>query len=155
MRLTAFCVVVALAGAAFASGQGGSGPQAPVRRDLGLGLKRADLARYEQALEDRWTDEEQAREERLAQWGSPMDRLMIGVGRELWAMRNPGPIGTVVPYQVTVLPVAFRVAPRSELLLLGPWTRQWDRLTWQEKVGAGAQTGLFAWTLFELMRHAF
>ncbi len=155
MKLTAFCLVVAMAGAPFAAGQEGPGAQGSNRRDFGLGVKHLDLAGSRAAREGRWTEEEQAREERAALRESAMDRLMIGVGRELWAMRHPGPIGAVIPYQATALPVAFRVAPRGELLLLGPWSRQWSLLTWQEKVAAGAETGLVAWTLFEVARHAF
>ncbi len=155
MKTTAFFLVAALAATAVAAGQEATGPQARERRDFGLELKRLDLAGDERGREAGLLDAELAREDRMALWGSPMDRLMIGVAREQWAMRNPGPVGIVIPYQATSLPVAFRVAPRGELLLLGPWSRQWERLTWQEKVAADAQTGLFAWTLIEAMRHAF
>jgi len=155
MKLTAFWLVVAMAGAPFAAGQYLSGPQVSTRRDFGLGVKHLDVTGYMPAGEGRWTEEEQAREDRGVLRDSPMDRLMIGVGREMWAMRHPGPVGMVIPNQAMALPVAFRVAPRGELLVLGPWSRQWGELTWQEKVAAGAETGLLAWTLFEAAKHAF
>jgi len=155
MKLTALCLVVAMAGAPFVAGQDLSGPQVPTRRDFGLGVKHLNVTGSMPAGEGRWTEEEQAREDREALRDSPMDRLMIGVGREIWAMRHPGPVGMVIPYQAMALPVAFRVAPRGELLVLGPWSRQWSELTWQEKVTAGAETGLLAWTLLEVARHAF
>jgi hypothetical protein len=143
MKITAFCLVVAVAGAALASGQGEPGTQAPSPRAFRLDLQPLYLPGYEPA-----------REVRLALWDSPTSRLELAVSREQWALRNPGPTGSVVPFQAAPLPFRFRYDSAGQLLVLGPWSSKWDQLAWQDKVAAGAQTTFIAWVVFQMVRHA-
>lgn len=96
---------------------------------------------------------EAGRELRLALWDSPMSRLELAVAREQWALRNVGPMGAVVPFQQFVIPQRLDFATGAQRLVLGPWSRDWNRLTWQEKLAAGAETGLLALVLVEMVRH--
>lgn len=143
MRITVFCLVVVVAGTAFAAGQEAPGAQAPSPRAFKLDLQPLYLPGYEPA-----------REVRLALWNSPMSRLELAVSREQWALRNPGPAGNVVPFQVAPLPFRFRADTGGQSLVLGPWNSGWDQLTWQEKFATGAQTTLFALVLVQIARHA-
>jgi hypothetical protein len=100
---------------------------------------------------------EPARELRLALWDSSMSRLELAVAREQWALRFPGPIGTAIPFASVRLPLRLDLTSPAESLrspFLGPWSPSWERLTWQEKVAAGAQTGVLALALVEIVRHA-
>lgn len=143
MRYSALCLVVALAGGTFAAAQEPAATPAPARRTLGLDVPHFGELAYQPA-----------HELRLALWDSPMSRLELGLAREQWALRYPGPVGMVIPFQVAPLPLRFRMAADDvRLLLPGPWTPGWDRLTWQEKLAAGAQTTYVVWTIFEMFRH--
>ncbi len=82
-----------------------------------------------------------------------MSRLELAVAREQWALRNPGPAGNVIPFQVVPLPFRFLAGPTGQSLVLGPWNPGWDQLTWQEKIATGAQTTLFAVALIQMVRH--
>ena len=143
MRITAFCLAVAVAGAAFAAGQEAPGAPAPGQRVFRLDLQALYLPGYEPA-----------RELRLAAWDSPMSRLELAGLREQWALRRAGPTGSVVPFQAGRLPLTLHLDPSVRSLVLGPWNSEWDRLTWQEKVAAGAQTSFFLFVLTEIARHA-
>lgn len=143
MRVTAFCMVVALAGAAFAAGQQEPEAQAPDRRAFRLDLRQLGQPGYGPA-----------RELRLALFDSPMSRLELAMAHEQWALRNPGPTGIVVPFQMAPLRARLQFDSTVQPLLFGPWSPGWDRLTWQEKVGAGAQTSFIVWTLVQMVHHA-
>ncbi len=143
MKITVFCLLVTVAGAAFAAGQEGPGAQAPSRPAFRLDLRSLYLPGYEAA-----------HELHLALGDSPMSRLELAVSREQWALRAPGPAGNVVPFQVAPLPFRFRADSTGQSLVFGPWNSGWDQLTWQEKVAAGAQTGFFALALIQMVRHA-
>ncbi|MGD1148158.1 MAG: hypothetical protein ABR961_09435 [Thermoanaerobaculaceae bacterium] len=143
MKITAFCLVVAVAGAVFAAGQEQPAAQAPSPRAFKLDLKPLYQPGYEPA-----------RELRLALSDSPMSRLELGISREQWAARNPGPAGNVVPFQTAPLPFRFHFDATDQSLVLGPWSSKWDQLSWQEKVAAGAQTSFIGWALLEMVRHA-
>lgn len=142
MKATIFCLVIAVAGAAFAAGQGEQGTQAPAQRTFKLDLQPRYLPGFKAA-----------REVRMALWDSPMSRLELTVSREQWALRNPGPAGIAVPFQAGPLPFRFNFDPAAQSLVLGPWNSGWDQLTWQEKVAAGAQTGFLALALIQMVRH--
>jgi hypothetical protein len=142
MQVKTFWLAVTLAGAAFAAGQGPADAPAPGPRTFRLELEPLYVPGYEPA-----------RELRLALWDSSMSRLELAVSREQWSLRNPGPIGTVMPFQTIQLPMRLRLDSGAQPLVLGPWSPAWDRLTWQEKVAAGAQTGYLAWGLIEILRH--
>jgi hypothetical protein len=96
---------------------------------------------------------EPARELRLALWDSPMSRLELTAAREQWALRNPGPTGTVIPFEGVQLPLRLHMESSAQSLFLGPWSPSWERLTWQEKVAAGAQTGVLALALVQVLSH--
>jgi hypothetical protein len=142
MKITALCLVVAVAGAGFAAGQEEPGAQAPSPRAFKLDLQPLYLPGYEPA-----------RELRLVLWDSPMSRLELAVSREQWALRNPGPTGTVVPFQVAPLPLRFSWDRAGQLLVLGPWSPKWDKLSWGDKIAASAQTAFIAWTVIQMVRH--
>ena len=112
MKITAFCLVVVVAGAVFAAGQEAPGAQTPSPRAFKLDLQPLYLPGYKPA-----------REVRLALWDSPMSRLEVAVSREQWALRNPGPAGNVVPFQEVPLPFRFRADAAGQSLVLGPGTQ--------------------------------
>ncbi len=143
MKITAFCLVIAVAGAAFAAGQEAPGAQAPSPRAFKLDLQPLYLPGYKPA-----------REVRMALWDSSMSHLELAVSREQWALRNPGPAGSVVPFQAGALPFRFNFDPAGQALVLGPWNSKWDQLSWQEKFAAGAQTTFLALALVQIVRHA-
>lgn len=97
---------------------------------------------------------EPAREVRIALFDSPMSRLELAVAREEWSIRHPGPAGMVVSFQPLRLPRRFSLAAGAGNPFIGPWSAQWDRLTWQEKVAAGTQTGLLIALMVEILQHA-
>jgi hypothetical protein len=140
MRVKTLWVAFALANAAFAAGQEPADAPASVVRTLRLGLEPLYLPGYEPA-----------RELRLAAWDSPMSRLELAAAREQWAVVNPGPSGTVVPFQGVRLPLRLNLASPAESLVTLPWSPSWGRLTWQEKVAAGAQDGVLIWALVDLL----
>ena len=143
MKATIFCLVIAVAGSTFAAGQEAPGAQAPSPRVFKLDLQPLYLPGFKAA-----------REVRLALWNSPMSRLELAVAREQWALRNPGPAGIIVPFQAASLPFRFNFDPGGQSLVLGPWNSGWDQFTWQEKVATGAQTGILALALIQIVRHA-
>jgi hypothetical protein len=142
MKITAFCLVIAVAGTTFAAGQEEQGTKAPAQRTFKLDLQPLYLPGYKPA-----------REVRMALWDSPMSRLELAVSREQWALRNPGPAGITVPFQAGPLPFRFNFDPAGQALVLGPWDSKWDQLNWQEKFAAGVQTGVLAMVLVEMVRH--
>jgi hypothetical protein len=142
MRISAFCLVFAVAGAAFAAGQEKPGAQEPSPRAFRLDLRSLHEPGYEPG-----------REVRLGLWDSPMSRLELAASCEQWAARNPGPTGGVVPFQVQSLPFRFRFDSNGQMLVLGPWSSKWDQLAWQDKIAAGAQTTYIAWVLLQILRH--
>jgi len=142
MRVRILWFALAFASAAIAAGQEPADAPAANRRTFRLELKPLQVPGYEPA-----------RELRLALWDSAMSRLELAAAREQWALRNPGPTGSAVPFQAIQLPMHLRLDSGVQPVLLGPWNPAWGRLTWQEKVAAGAQTGLIAWTLVEMVRH--
>ncbi len=143
MRITTLCLVVGVAGAAFAAGQEAPSGQPPSPRVIRLDLQPPYAPGYEPA-----------RELRLALSDSPMSRLEFAVSREQWALRNPEPAGGVVPFQAAPLPFRYHFDSAEQLLVLGPWSSKWEQLTWQENVAVGAQTSLIAWALIAMVRHA-
>jgi hypothetical protein len=142
MRVTTLCLIVALAGATVAAEQPTPVTPAPPRSGFRLHLDPLYLPGYEPA-----------RELRLALWDSPMSRLELTAAREQWALRNPGPTGTVIPFEGVQLPLRLSMASSAQSLVLGPWSPSWERLTWQEKVAAGAQTGVLALALVQVLSH--
>jgi hypothetical protein len=142
MRVKILWLAVTLAGTAFAAGQDPADAPVPGQRRFRLELKPLTVPGYEPA-----------RELRLALWDSPMSRLELAVAREQWALRNPGPFGSVVPFQIIQLPTRLRLDSGAQPLVLGPWNSAWGQLTWQEKVAASAQTGFIAWAMIEMIRH--
>lgn len=141
MRATILVLVLAVAGAA-AAGQE-SVPAAPAERH-GFRLQLGPL--YQLGYEP-------ARELRLALWESSMSRLELAAAREQWAVHDPGPTGMVIPFEGVQLPLRLDMTSPVRSLVLGPWNPAWERLTWQEKVAAGAQTGVLAWALVEALAH--
>jgi hypothetical protein len=142
MRIRTFWLAVTLAGAASAAGQEPADALAPGQRVFQLELEPLFVPGYEPA-----------RELRLALWDSPMSRLELAVSREQWSLRNPGPLGSVIPFQTNQGPMRLKLDSGAQPLVLGPWSPAWDRLTWQEKVAASAQAGFLAWGLIEILRH--
>ena len=142
MRTTMLALVLAVATATTVPAQ--DKPAAPPTQQHGFRLQLSPL--YEPGYEP-------ARELRLALWDSPMSRLELAAAREQWALINPGPSGTVVPFHGIRLPLRLNLESPAESLVLGPWSPGWERLTWQEKVAAGAQDGVLLWTLVELLGH--
>jgi hypothetical protein len=142
MRITNLFLAVMLAGAPVALGQPTSTPAAPTHPVFKLGLDPLYLPGYEPT-----------RELRLALWDSSMSRLELAAAREQWAFRNPGPTGPVLPFEGVQLPMRLNMVSGAQSLLLGPWSPQWQQLSWQEKAAAGAQTGVLAWALIQALAH--
>ncbi len=142
MRVTVLCVALAVASTAFAAGQGGGDTPAPGPRTFKLELQPLYLPGYDPA-----------RELHLALWDSPMSRLELTAAREQWAFRNPGPTGTVIPFEGVQLPLRLNLDSGAQRLVMGPWSPTWQDLTWQEKVAAGAQTGVLALALVQVLSH--
>jgi hypothetical protein len=145
MRIAPIVSMALLLGAAAAPAQ-----QAPVAapgpapRTHGFGLHLEPL--YQLGYEP-------ARELRLALWDSPMSRLELAAAREQWSVRNPGPTGTVIPFEGVQLPLRLSMVSTSQKLVLGPWSPGWNDLTWQEKTAAYAQTGVLAAGIIEILSH--
>ena len=142
MRKAVFGVFLALVVAGAAAGQQPAETPAPQHPAFKLDLGPILLPGYGPA-----------RELRMALWDSPMSRLELAVAREQWAVRHPGPVGLVTPFDRTQLPLRLNFVSGAQSALAGPWSPEWRQLTWQERVAAGAQTGLFLWVLVEAARH--
>ncbi len=150
MRATWVLAIVAAASAVVASGQTApeatpqSTPEQQPKRQLKLSLEPLYSPSYKAA-----------RELRLALWDSSMSRLELAVAQEMWAGRNPGPTRLVFPLETMPPSMRLRFGSEGQPLLMGPWSKGWDKLTWQEKIGAGAQTTFVLWGLVEILGHAF
>jgi hypothetical protein len=143
MRIAILTLALLLAAAPFAAAQqSAAAPAPPPQRAFRLHLKPLYQPGYEPA-----------RELRLALWDSPMSRLELAAAREQWAFRNPGPTGTVIPFEGVQLPLRLSMASSAQTLVLGPWNAGWKDLTWQEKTAAAAQTGVLALGLIEALAH--
>lgn len=97
---------------------------------------------------------EPARELQIALWDSSMSRLELAVARSQWAARHPGPMGMILPFERVQLPLRLNLVSGAQSMLLGPWSPEWQELSWQDRLAAGMQTGLFMWVLVEAARHA-
>ncbi len=142
MKSALFGMLLVLGGTALAAGQ--DQPAAPARTQGTFRLKLDPL--YLPGFDA-------AHELRLALWDSPMSRLELTAAREQWALRNPGPNGTVIPFEGAQLPLRLNFESGAQRLVMGPWSPTWQDLTWQEKVATGAQTSLVFIALVEALGH--
>ena len=142
MRTAALFLILAMAGAPFTYAQDGQAAPTSRHSAFRLNLEPLFMPGYEAG-----------HELRLALWDSPMSRLELAAAREEWALRNPGPTGPVIPFQQLTIPQHLDFSSNAQRLLLGPWSGEWSQLTWQEKVAAGAETGVLALVLIEIARH--
>ncbi len=141
MRIAILGVFLAVVAGAVAAQQPAGAPAEP-HPSFRLDLSPLVLPGYEPA-----------RELRMALWDSPMSRLELAVAREQWAVRHPGPVGLVTPFERAQLPLRLSFDSGAQSAFMGPWNPQWQQLTWQERVAAGAQTGLFLWVVVGAARH--
>jgi len=142
MRSALLGLALVLVGAPLSAGQDQSERPTETRPTFRLQLDPLYLPGYEPA-----------RELRLALWDSPMSRLELVAAREQWALRNPGPTGTVIPFEGVQLPLRLNLESGAQRLVMGPWSPTWKDLTWQEKVAAGAQTSVVLLVLAEMLGH--
>jgi hypothetical protein len=140
MRPANLFLAVVVAGAGVAAGQPTPPPAAPAHPAFKMRLDPLYQPGYRPT-----------HELRLALWDSSMSRLELAAAHEQLAFRDPGPTGAVTSFDGAQFPMRLKLVSGPQALLIGPWSPAWENLTWQEKAGAGAQTGAFGWALIEAL----